>query len=186
VFPKLKITSADILIPRLKCALLQFRGAPGDGVSDRQNRTGKFRDAQLKCSLGPVGRPVRCTMQAIFQQLLTLVDSDLDIALWNRINCMCTVTSVDAWRPYAAAIDSLPVSLQSGFSLYGWSITCKLQGMKQTEAFSTTLDRKNLQRIWRRLADWWCTQMHDSCMWPIHGAYRCATCGRRQPVPWAK
>src|SRR5438128_5231673 len=31
----------------------------------------------------------------------------------------------------------------------------------------------------------WCTFMHDSPMWPIHGEYECRVCGRRYPVPWA-
>jgi hypothetical protein len=84
------------------------------------------------------------------------------------------------------SMPTLLVFLQSEFSLYGWSPTCKLQVMKRTEALSTNLDRKNHQSMWRRMADWWCTQMHDSCMWPIHGEYRCATCGRRQPIPWAQ
>jgi len=36
-----------------------------------------------------------------------------------------------------------------------------------------------------RLGDLWCEVMHSSPMWPIHGHYECATCGRRHPVPWA-
>jgi hypothetical protein len=36
-----------------------------------------------------------------------------------------------------------------------------------------------------RLGDLWCTFMHASPMWPIHGQYECGTCGRRHPVPWA-
>jgi hypothetical protein len=35
-----------------------------------------------------------------------------------------------------------------------------------------------------RLGDLWCTFMHDSPMWPIHGHYECADCGRRFLVPW--
>jgi hypothetical protein len=35
------------------------------------------------------------------------------------------------------------------------------------------------------LGAWWCEVMHDSTMWPIHGEYRCGTCGRSYPVPWA-
>jgi len=30
----------------------------------------------------------------------------------------------------------------------------------------------------------WCTLMHDSPEWPIHGHYRCRTCGRQYPVGW--
>ena len=34
------------------------------------------------------------------------------------------------------------------------------------------------------LGAWWCNLMHDSPMWPIHGRYECATCGRHYAVPW--
>jgi len=37
-----------------------------------------------------------------------------------------------------------------------------------------------------RWGDLWCTLMHTSPMWPIHGHYECGTCGRRHPVPWAE
>jgi hypothetical protein len=30
----------------------------------------------------------------------------------------------------------------------------------------------------------WCAFAHDSATWPMHGQYRCRTCGRRYPVPW--
>ena len=36
------------------------------------------------------------------------------------------------------------------------------------------------------LGDLWCEVMHSSTMWPIHGHYECAICGRRHPVPWAE
>ena len=36
-----------------------------------------------------------------------------------------------------------------------------------------------------RLGDLWCEVMHTTTMWPIHGHYECATCGRRHQVPWA-
>jgi hypothetical protein len=35
-----------------------------------------------------------------------------------------------------------------------------------------------------KLGTLWCALMHDSPMWPIHGEYRCRTCGRHYPVPW--
>jgi len=41
-------------------------------------------------------------------------------------------------------------------------------------------------QITRRVADLWCTLMHDSLMWPIHGQYQCRKCGRSQPVAWAR
>ena len=37
----------------------------------------------------------------------------------------------------------------------------------------------------RTFGDLWCSLMHSSVMWPIHGHYACATCGRQYPVPWA-
>jgi hypothetical protein len=36
----------------------------------------------------------------------------------------------------------------------------------------------------QKFGAFWCTFAHDSAMWPIHGQYRCRTCGRRYPVPW--
>jgi hypothetical protein len=30
----------------------------------------------------------------------------------------------------------------------------------------------------------WCSVMHDSLRWPIHGRYECGVCGRQYRVPW--
>ena len=35
-----------------------------------------------------------------------------------------------------------------------------------------------------RVAEWWCTWMHDGAMWPVHGRYRCRQCRRLFAVPW--
>ena len=43
---------------------------------------------------------------------------------------------------------------------------------------------QNIDRA-RKLGSLWCVVMHDSPTWPIHGEYRCRTCGRQFPVPWA-
>ena len=32
------------------------------------------------------------------------------------------------------------------------------------------------------LGDIWCSLMHESVMWPVHGRYECRTCGRRYPA----
>lgn len=32
----------------------------------------------------------------------------------------------------------------------------------------------------------WCSRMHDSPRWPIHGRYECGVCGRRFRVPWGE
>jgi hypothetical protein len=37
-----------------------------------------------------------------------------------------------------------------------------------------------------KLGEWWCSFMHASPMWPIHGHYECGICGRRYRVPWAE
>jgi hypothetical protein len=37
-----------------------------------------------------------------------------------------------------------------------------------------------------RLGNFWCTLMHDSLSWPIHGHYTCLTCGRRHLVSWER
>jgi len=36
-----------------------------------------------------------------------------------------------------------------------------------------------------RAARFWCALMHSQPMWPLHGYYRCSTCLRMYPVPWA-
>ena len=36
-----------------------------------------------------------------------------------------------------------------------------------------------------RIQELWCAAMHDRALWPIHGKYRCATCLREYPVPFA-
>ncbi len=37
-----------------------------------------------------------------------------------------------------------------------------------------------------RIGALWCSLMHDSPMWPIHGHYQCRVCGRQFRVPWAE
>jgi hypothetical protein len=37
-----------------------------------------------------------------------------------------------------------------------------------------------------RLGVLWCSLLHDSPKWPIHGQYECSACGRRYRVPWAE
>jgi hypothetical protein len=35
-----------------------------------------------------------------------------------------------------------------------------------------------------KAGDLWCSFMHASPKWPIHGQYQCGVCGRRFQVPW--
>ena len=35
-----------------------------------------------------------------------------------------------------------------------------------------------------KLGNLWCTLMHDSMSWPIHGHYTCLACGRQHLVRW--
>jgi hypothetical protein len=37
-----------------------------------------------------------------------------------------------------------------------------------------------------KLGRLWCKFMHHSLMWPIHGQYRCRSCGRCYSVPWTE
>ena len=37
-----------------------------------------------------------------------------------------------------------------------------------------------------KLGNLWCTLMHDSMSWPIHGHYTCLTCGRQHLVRWER
>ena len=42
-----------------------------------------------------------------------------------------------------------------------------------------------IKRLWSDSAELWCRIMHPDPMWPSHGRYRCPTCLREYPVPWA-
>jgi len=33
-----------------------------------------------------------------------------------------------------------------------------------------------------RIGTIWCNVTHESLMWPVHGHYKCRTCGRRYPA----
>jgi hypothetical protein len=37
-----------------------------------------------------------------------------------------------------------------------------------------------------KLGNLWCTLMHDSPSWPIHGHYTCLACGRQHLVTWER
>jgi hypothetical protein len=41
-----------------------------------------------------------------------------------------------------------------------------------------------MEAMMTRITDAWCSLMHESPMWPIHGHYQCRTCGREYPVLW--
>ncbi|HKE27625.1 MAG TPA: hypothetical protein VKB88_34960 [Bryobacteraceae bacterium] len=43
-----------------------------------------------------------------------------------------------------------------------------------------------IRRLQSRIGAAWCSLMHDSARWPIHGHYACGTCGRQYRVPWAE
>lgn len=38
----------------------------------------------------------------------------------------------------------------------------------------------------RKIGALWCSLVHDSLTWPIHGHYECRICGRQYPVAWAE
>lgn len=46
--------------------------------------------------------------------------------------------------------------------------------------------KRDFQPAAEKLGTLWCTFIHNSPMWPIHGQYECRTCGRHYPVPWAQ
>jgi hypothetical protein len=37
-----------------------------------------------------------------------------------------------------------------------------------------------------KVGNLWCTFMHDSPSWPVHGHYTCLACGRRYLVMWER
>jgi len=41
---------------------------------------------------------------------------------------------------------------------------------------------KMLKQLQGRIGTGWCQLTHESVMWPIHGHYECAVCGRQYPA----
>ena len=56
--------------------------------------------------------------------------------------------------------------------------------MPEKTKYKLDLDFRAWQVAAENLGTVWCAIMHDSPTWPIHGKYRCRTCGRQYPVPW--
>jgi len=44
---------------------------------------------------------------------------------------------------------------------------------------------KSVESLYRGAAQQWCHFAHSEPMWPVNGEYRCPTCHRTYPVPWA-
>jgi hypothetical protein len=44
---------------------------------------------------------------------------------------------------------------------------------------------KSMESFYRGAAEHWCHFAHSEPMWPVNGEYRCPTCHRTYPVPWA-
>jgi hypothetical protein len=44
---------------------------------------------------------------------------------------------------------------------------------------------KSMESFYREAAEHWCHFAHSEPMWPVNGEYRCSTCLRTYPVPWA-
>jgi hypothetical protein len=44
---------------------------------------------------------------------------------------------------------------------------------------------KSMEGFYREAAEQWCHFAHSQPMWPVNGEYRCPTCHRTYPVPWA-
>lgn len=40
-------------------------------------------------------------------------------------------------------------------------------------------------RLTDKIGTIWCRLTHHSLSWPVHDQYRCHTCLRQYPVPWA-
>jgi hypothetical protein len=36
--------------------------------------------------------------------------------------------------------------------------------------------------MFHKIGTVWCRLRHESLMWPVHGYYRCRSCGRRYPA----
>jgi len=47
------------------------------------------------------------------------------------------------------------------------------------------LEQRERFTLWQTLGRIWCSLMHSSTTWPIHGEYSCRRCGRCFAVPWA-
>jgi hypothetical protein len=53
--------------------------------------------------------------------------------------------------------------------------------IQNTESIRTFEDSSSPMN---KLGNLWCTLMHDSMGWPIHGHYTCLACGRQHLVSW--
>ena len=43
-------------------------------------------------------------------------------------------------------------------------------------------DNDMFRKLQWRVGAAWCRMSHESVLWPLHGEYRCRTCGRRYPA----
>ena len=41
-----------------------------------------------------------------------------------------------------------------------------------------------MKRLWQRIEEFWCINMHSGVMWPYRGRYQCRVCLREYPVPF--
>jgi hypothetical protein len=65
-----------------------------------------------------------------------------------------------------------------------------MQAEQETNVFAQNLESIRTVEDNRspvdKLGNLWCTLMHDSLSWPIHGQYTCLTCGRQHLVRWER
>jgi hypothetical protein len=112
------------------------------------------------------------------------LDYDRVLALRHNISTRATFRIPRMWYGRRPPFGACLVSFQfNAAHPLVWLCNCQADGMNSHSTLTTT---ERPGGILRRLADLWCTLLHDSVMWPIHGQYQCRRCGLRRTVPWAQ
>ena len=103
------------------------------------------------------------------------------VEIWRLLNRGIRVTSIGVTRKsfvgvMLRAFGSAIYDSRAGIS----------QGRTRMARWKMFDPREEMVSLWETLCKTWCSIMHQSAMWPIHGQYRCRTCGRLFNVSWAQ
>ena len=61
-------------------------------------------------------------------------------------------------------------------------VNALIAALKALTAPTQVKEDEMLRTLQSNLGTLWCKLAHESLMWPVHGKYECAECGRRYPA----